>query len=130
MKHDLYSTTHMFTEFCDALKEGEPGSFETLLAIAVVLPLGLIIYCLLQQDWDKLIWFAVIAAVVIAGYHLIKFISAKCLTASMTPHKKELAELNEQYEAKNAEAKQSLTGYKALVQEFMDMDPVKASKEE
>ena len=124
IEHDLYSTTHMFTEICDSIKEeGNPGSFETFLAITILLPLGFIIYCCLEQDMRKLIAFVVIAAAAFALYHLTKFISARYLTASMAPHKKELADLTEQYEAKNAEAKQSIKRYKELVQEFMDMDP-------
>ena len=42
----------------------------------------------------------------------------------MVPYEKEIAELTEQYDAKNAEAVQSKKKYKDLVQEFMDMDPV------
>ena len=123
LEHELYSTTHMFTEFCDGIKEEDPGSFMTFLTIAVLAPLGFLIYCCWEQDMKKLIVFAVIVAVAFVGYHLIKFFSSRYLTASMVPHRKELADLTEQYEAKNAEAKQSSTRYKALVQEFMDMDP-------
>lgn len=125
LEREHYQTTHMFTEFCDWLKEGEPDAFVTFLAVAIVLPLGFIIYCLLSQEQGKLIAFAVIAAVVIIGYHLIKFIGGKVLTSDMVPFQKELAELNDQYDAKKTEAKQSIARYKALVQEFMDMDPLK-----
>ena len=83
----------------------------------------LIISTIHDESWSRLIAYAVIAAVVIVGYHLIKFIVAKILTASMAPHKKELAELTEQHDNKKAEAEQSFLRYKALIKEFTDMDP-------
>lgn len=122
IQDELYTTTHLFTGLIDEIKEMDLKSIEAIISLTVLLPLFLIGYAIWQQEWGVLIVFAVIAALGIGVYHLIKFIAAKHLNASMGPLKKEISELNEQYEAKNAEAVQSKSKYKALVQEFMDMD--------
>ena len=126
--HDIqkehYSTTHFFTELCGEIKQMDLKSIEAIFSLTVLVPLFLIGYAIWQKEWSGLITFAVIAGLIIGGYHLIKFIVAKYLVKSMVPYKKEISELTEQYNAKNAEAKQSNNRYKALVQEFMDMDPV------
>ncbi len=120
---ELYSTTHMFTELFDEVKNSSLKTIEAVVCFTVLLPLYLIGYSIWKREWSLLIAFAVIVAVIIIVYHVIKFIAAKSLTKSMEPHKKELAELTEQYKAMNEEAAQSISRYKALVQEFMDMDP-------
>ena len=123
IQHEIYLTTHLFSEICDELKKEDPRSIEAVIILTVVLPLFLIGYAIWQQAWAELIFAAVIFALAFGSYHLFKFIAAKYLTASMRPHQKELSELTEQFKAKNAEADQSISRYKALVQEFMDMDP-------
>lgn len=125
---DLYTSTHLFTEFCDGIKEMGIKAIEAAITIAVVVPLALIGSAIWKQEWGLLIAFAVIAAVLICGYHLIKFIAAKCIARSMAPHQKKLDDLTGQYEAKNAEAAQSKQRYRKLVQELIDMDPVKGKK--
>lgn len=126
--HDIqeehYTITHLFTEFCNGVKEAGFKAIEAVIGLTVILPLYLIGYAIWQKDWDALIQIAVVAAVIIGVYFFIKLIAGKCLSASMVPHQKEVSELTEQYEAKNAEAKQADTRYMELVQEFMDMDPV------
>ena len=127
IQEELYTTTHLFTEICDELKNEDYRSIEAVISLTVVLPLALIGFAIWEQKWGELILIAVIAALVFVCYHLIKFIAAKYLNATMVPHKKELSELTEQYEAKDTEAKQSNARYKALVKEFMDMDPVSSA---
>lgn len=124
IQKELYSATHFFTELCGEIKQMDSKSIEAIISLTVIVPLLLIGYAIWQKEWVGLITFAVIAGLFIGGYHLIKFIIAKHLVKSMVPYKKEISELTEQYNAKNAEAVQSNNRYKALVQEFMDMDPV------
>ena len=121
---ELYDATHFFTNLCDEIKKMDLKSIEAIISLTVVVPLLCIGYAIWQQEWVGLITFAVIAVLVIVSYHLIKLIAAKYLVKSMIPYQKEISELTEQYNAKNAEAEQSNNRYKALVQEFMDMDPV------
>jgi len=123
IQEELYSATHFFTELIEEIKDMDLKSIETIVSLTILLPLFLICYAIWQQLWGVLIAIAVIVALIIGGYHLIKFIAARHLNASMIPLKKEISEFNEQYEAKKDEAAQSKSRYKALVQEFMDMDP-------
>ena len=123
IQEEIYNTTHLFTEIWNGIVELGPKAVVSAISLAVLLPLYLIISTIHDESWSRLIAYAVIAAVVIGGYHLIKFIVAKILTASMAPHKKELAELTEQHDNKKAEAEQSFLRYKALIKEFTDMDP-------
>ena len=120
----IYFTTHMFTEICEEIWQMEPKSQGSIISLVIFLPLMLIGYIVWRQAWEEIIIFAVIAAVVIGGYNLIKTIVAKYLVSSMAPHKKELSELKEQYESKSTEAEQSNLRYKELIHELMDMDPV------
>ena len=120
---EIYKTTHLFTEICGGIVELGPKAVVSAIGLTVLIPLYLIISAMSEESWGRLITYAVIAAVVIGGYHLIKFIVAKILTASMAPHKKELAELTEQHNNKKDAAEQSFLRYKALIKEFMDMDP-------
>ena len=124
LNEELYTTTHFFTEFCHGVKEAGFKAIEAVFCLLVLLPLYLIGSAIWQKDWDALIQIAVVAAVLIGVYFLIKFIAKRVLTSSMRPHQKELSELTEQYDAKKAEAEQSSSRYKELVEEFMDMDPV------
>lgn len=126
--HDIqeehYSSTHMFSELFHEVRQMEPRTQYNLFILVILVPLVLLGYAIWQQNWTILIAIAVIAALLIGIYHLIKFLIGRHLTASMVPHKKEIDELTEQYKAKNAEATQSVNRYKAIVQELMDMDPV------
>ena len=124
LQEELYIATHLFSQICDEVKEMDLKSIEVVVCLTILLPLYLIGSAIWNQAWGELIIAAVIAVLAIVCYHLIKFIVAKYLTASMRPHKKEVSDLSEQYNAKNTEADQSSARYKELVQEFMDMDPV------
>ena len=124
IQKEHYSTTHFFTELCDEIKQMDLKTIEAILSIVFLVPLILIGYAIWNREWVGLITFAVIAVLVVAGYHLIKFFAGKYLVKSMVPYKKEISELTEQYDAKKAEAVESNNRYKELVQEFMDMDPV------
>jgi len=124
IQKEHYSTTHFFTELCDEIRQMDLKTIEAILSIVFLVPLLLIGYAIWNREWVGLITFAVIAVLLVAGYHLIKLIAGRYLVKSMVPYKKEISELTEQYNAKKTEAVQSNNRYKALVQEFMDMDPV------
>ncbi|MCR4703105.1 MAG: hypothetical protein K5665_05505 [Saccharofermentans sp.] len=124
IQKEHYSTTHFFTELCDEIRQMDLKTIEAILSIVFLVPLLLIGYAIWNREWVGLITFAVIAVLLVACYHLIKLIAGRYLVKSMVPYKKEISELTEQYNAKKTEAVQSNNRYKALVQEFMDMDPV------
>ncbi len=119
-----YSATHIFTEIMDEIRQTDPRTQYSIFSLLVIVPLMLLGAAIWQQQWEILLTSAVIVALVIGGYHLIKFLVGRHLVASMVPHQKEISELTEQYEKKNTEAAQSNNRYKTIVQEFMDMDPV------
>ena len=125
IEDELYTTTHLFKVVTSEIDRMEPKSRQSAISLALVVPLFVlmvVVYSIMQHEWKQLIVFAITAVVIIACYHLIKFIIAKYLTKSMEPYKKERAELTDQLDAKNTEAKQSIARYNELVQEFMDMD--------
>ncbi|MBR3142619.1 MAG: hypothetical protein IKF09_05620 [Clostridiales bacterium] len=124
IQDEHYTTTHLFTEFCDEIRQMGAKAIEATISLTVIVPLMIIGYSIWQRSWGIIIAIVIIAALIIGGYHLIKFLIAKYLEKSMVPYEKEISELTEQYDAKNAEAVQSKKKYKDLVQEFMDMDPV------
>lgn len=131
LKNDYYYNTHKFTEFYNDLWEEMDGkqreSFLTLVIVLPLVTLGMIIW---GQAWWMLIFILIIVALVIGGYHLIKFIETRQILASMIPYQDRLKELTEQKDAKDDEVKQSHLRYKALVKEFMAMDPTPQKAEE
>lgn len=124
IKSEYYANSRMFTNFCHEVWDSDEKTREFVITIAVVLPVALLGIIIWSRSWLLLIFFAALAALGIGIYQLSKALTAKRLRASMVPCEKKIQELTEQYEAKSAEAAQSHKKYKALVDEFMDMDPV------
>ena len=89
-----------------------------------MLPILIVAIVIINKAWPILIFFAVLAALSIGIYHLIKLLVGKNLLKKMAPYEKKIGELDAQHVAKKAEAAQSYTRYKDLVKEFMAMDPV------
>ena len=131
LEGDYYYTSHKFTEFCQDLWDEMDGKQrEAFIAIAFVVPLAMLAMIIWGRAWWMLIFILVIVASVIGGYHLFKFIEKRQILSSMVPYREKIKELNEQQDAKDDEAKQSHLRYKALVKEFMDMDPAPQKPEE
>lgn len=113
-----------FSDLCEEVWNADANTFRFIVTFTVIVPLGLLIYALLEKLWWLLVIMGILAVAIIGGYYLDKFFTAKTLTSRMVPFEKEIAELAEQYKAKDAEAEESISRYKGLVQEFMDMDPL------
>lgn len=131
IKSEYYHNSRQFTDFCQEVWDTDEKARESIISLAIVLPVGVIGLIIWNRAWPILILIAVLTALVIGIYHLIKALTAKYLRKSMVPYEQKIKELTEQHEAKTAEADQSRLRYKELVQEFMDMDPLsqKADKE-
>lgn len=125
IQNEHYHNSHRFTEFCsETWGEMDGKQREASITFMFVVPIMVLGFVVWSRVWWFFIFVLAIAALMIGGYHLFKFIESKRLLASMVPYKNKIKELNEQYEAKDDEVKKSHFRYKALVKDFMDMDPV------
>ena len=125
IKHEYYHNSRQFTALCHEIWEMEDSKArESIISLVFILPILVLGTLIWNKAWAILIFLAVLAGLIIGIYHLIKAITARSLRSQMVPYEKKIKELTEQHEAKSEEAVQSHNRYKALVQEFMDMDPL------
>ena len=124
LRSEYNHNSHRFRDTWDDVMDLEPKEREAVISFTLMLPILIVAIVIINKAWPILIFFAVLAALSIGIYHLIKLLVGKNLLKKMAPYEKKIGELDAQHVAKKAEAAQSYTRYKDLVKEFMAMDPV------
>lgn len=129
LNYEYIDNSRQFTMLLDDIMGMDSKERDAIITLMVVIPLAVLALIIFNKAWTILIIFASLIVLAIAVYNIVKAATAKHLRAKMDPYKKKVEELHEQYKAKHAEAMESRSRYRELVQEFMDIDPL-PSKEE
>lgn len=124
LKSEYSHNAHRMKDTWHEILDLEPKERESVISLVIILPILIVAAIIINRSWQILIFLAVLTALTIVIYHIMKAVIAHSLRKSMVPFEKKIRELTEQHEAKCAEAEQSHNRYKMLVKEFMEMDPV------
>ena len=124
LKEEYYINSREFKNFLEELWELDPKERSAIISLIGMVFLLFIVIGIQNRSWQFFVVMAAFIVLAIIGYHVKKAVVAKKLRASMVPAKAKIDELTGKLKAKCDETEQSHLKYKALVDEFMGMDPV------
>ena len=90
LRSEYYHNSHRFRDTWNDVMDLEPKEREAVLSFTLMLPILIVAVVIINKAWPILIFFAVLAVLVIGIYHLIKLLVGKNLLKRMAPYEKKI----------------------------------------